>query len=214
MGSEISEAARRRAFDGVDGDFVADRQLHRGLVGNETRIVNATGNAAAVQPFAGAVALGGVHKDREEMPDRLGGRRRLERSNGRKLAQIARGDLAAGRGPALQIRQQGAGKDRGVQLVETAVQTEFIVQIQVGLPVMAQRPGAAGDARIVGQQGPAVPERAEIFRGIKLAAAAWPTVPTLRPLCFAPIAWAQSSTIARAKSCFRPASFSRSSGFP
>ena len=110
-----------------------------------------------------------VGQDREEVVRRFAARRHLRQLHPPQLACVELGDLPAPPVPAVEVAQLDA-QDRGLHLVEPAVETFQLVHVPRPLPVVAEHTQALGQARVRSRDRARVPIGTEVLRGIEAEA--------------------------------------------
>ena len=163
---QLARGARPRP-----GSRPAPDARERRLLRERHRIVDQRLDAGRAQMRLQRVALRAMRTGKQmvDVPGvALGDRREPGRQALRDSAAASARRRAVRCGQPRQPRAQ----DRRLQLVEPAVDAGLDVVVAVGLPAVAQPPDALGERRVVGDDGAAVAERAEVLRRIEAEGAA------------------------------------------
>ena len=130
------------------------------------RVMNQRADAGIGQRLLQRVALRVPHH--VQVPHRLGpfGHLRQGQAAAGQALLVARGDGAAAFVPLVQMRQLDA-QDGGLQRVEPAVVALHLVDVLHPRAVVAQHAEAVGQLRVVGGDGAAVAQGAQVLAGIE-----------------------------------------------
>jgi hypothetical protein len=138
MGKDTSPAASAVAR-GREERTSKELSAQRRLVRDEARVVNRGQHAggARVLHERGTPVRG--HANREQVPYAgLGGRKGWQANLGvADAGEVGLGDLASPRRPGFKLGQKRMPQDRGMDLVEAAVQAQLVMQVALALPVVA-----------------------------------------------------------------------------
>src|SRR5690348_11481612 len=159
----LRQPPRRRQAAARDADA-----FHSLLVRTDERVVPTHLHALVPQPLGDLGGISLADFDREEVVCRPAacGRERPQAAAGKRLV-VSPGDLTPPLKIAIETEQQGAAKNRRMELVKATVETQLTMFVAPLLPIVTQRPRLFRDLWIGGKQSATVAEGAEVLGGIE-----------------------------------------------
>ena len=143
-------------------------------------VVDEGADAAVAKAGSEAIAIGRAHH--EEVPGVLAAGQDAQGPHGgvRERAEVVVGDRSPPNAALGELRYADP-QDRGLELVEAAVDPGERMASILAAAVDAQHPHALDDLRIRGDHGAAVAERREVLGRVEAEAAASPKPPAALP---------------------------------
>ena len=169
--SSFADARVHRQGEDVGADAVGFRArawrlfLQRRLLRNGHRVVNQRLDAVRPQRRLQLVTARGQHREQVVHVPGIALGRDLEAGAGEQLP-VGGGVRPPRRGPSREQRQ-ARGQDGRLHVVEAAVHAHLAVMVPVRLAPVADAPHLRGQRVVVGRDGAAVAEGAEVLRGVE-----------------------------------------------